>query len=204
MSDTKNSKGRDWTFIVYPSSAPDNWRTIIDDTHVRWVESPLHDKDVNPDGEIKKAHWHILISYDGPVTYKKVSELTSKVNSPIPKKVASGRGMVRYFIHLDNPEKYQYKISDIVAHGGADVAEYFKQSVTEKMEVLELVEDYILDNEITTFSSLIRYAKIEHPEWMDTLRQGSTIYLNALIKGIWQEHRQEQQKQLSQNQDIDD
>lgn len=204
MVDIKNSKGRDWTFIVYPESAPDNWRTILDDTHVRWIESPLHDKDVNPDGEIKKSHWHVLISYDGPVTFKKVSELANKLNSPIPKKVASGRGMVRYFVHLDNPEKYQYKLSDIVGHGGADVAEYFKQSVTEKMVVLEDVENYILDNEITTFSALIRYAKIEHPEWMDTLRQGSTIYLNALIKGIWQENRQQQQEQFSKNQNIDD
>ena len=22
-------KGRDWTFIVYPESAPDNWRTVL-------------------------------------------------------------------------------------------------------------------------------------------------------------------------------
>ncbi|MFX4042349.1 Rep family protein [Enterococcus faecalis] len=24
-------KGRDWTFIVYPESAPDNWRTVLDE-----------------------------------------------------------------------------------------------------------------------------------------------------------------------------
>ncbi|MGF2071860.1 Rep family protein [Enterococcus casseliflavus] len=29
-------KGRDWTFIVYPESAPDNWRTVLDETHLRW------------------------------------------------------------------------------------------------------------------------------------------------------------------------
>lgn len=40
-------KGRDWAFIVYPESAPENWREILDDTHIRWIESPLHDKDFN-------------------------------------------------------------------------------------------------------------------------------------------------------------
>ena len=34
-------KGRDWTFIVYPESAPENWREILDETHLRWIESPF-------------------------------------------------------------------------------------------------------------------------------------------------------------------
>lgn len=41
-------KGRDWAFVVYPESAPENWREILDETRMRWIESPLHDKDFNP------------------------------------------------------------------------------------------------------------------------------------------------------------
>src|SRR5699024_11179639 len=55
----KDERTRNWTFVVYPESAPEDWREIIDDLHVPWIESPLHDKDVNPDGEIKKPHWHV-------------------------------------------------------------------------------------------------------------------------------------------------
>ena len=47
-------------FIVYPESAPSNWRDTLNKTHLRWIESPLHDKDVNADGEVKK---NIGISY---------------------------------------------------------------------------------------------------------------------------------------------
>ena len=33
MSEKKEIvKGRDWTFVVYPESAPENWRTILDET----------------------------------------------------------------------------------------------------------------------------------------------------------------------------
>ena len=41
MSDieNKNVKGRDWTFIVYPESAPKAWREILDDTHLRGRKS---------------------------------------------------------------------------------------------------------------------------------------------------------------------
>ena len=98
----KPSRTRNWTFIVYPESAPQNWRSIIDEDHVQWIESPLHDKDVNPDGEKKKAHWHILIMYDGPKSYDQIKSLTDKLNSPIPKAVASARGLVRYMIHINN------------------------------------------------------------------------------------------------------
>ena len=55
----KVQKGRDWTFIVYPESAPLDWRNILDETHIKWIESPLHDKDFNADGTLKKPHWHI-------------------------------------------------------------------------------------------------------------------------------------------------
>lgn len=70
-------KGRDWAFIVYPESAPENWREILDDTHIRWIESPLHDKDFNPDGTIKKPHWHVMLSADGPITQKQLKKLLS-------------------------------------------------------------------------------------------------------------------------------
>ena len=49
----KDDRARTWTFIVYPESAPQNWRELLDECHVSWVESPLHDKDVNPDGTVK-------------------------------------------------------------------------------------------------------------------------------------------------------
>lgn len=56
MSD-KNGQGRtrSWTFILYPESAPENWREILNDLFIQWVESPLHDKDIDEGtGELKK------------------------------------------------------------------------------------------------------------------------------------------------------
>lgn len=49
-----DGRTRNWCAVVYPDSAPENWRDILDGQHICWVESPLHDQDVNPGtGEVK-------------------------------------------------------------------------------------------------------------------------------------------------------
>lgn len=110
-SNTKDGRTRNWVFILYPESAPEDWRTKLDDLLIEWVESPLHDKDVNPGGEPKKPHWHILLLFSGSKSYEQIVEITLSVNGTIPKPCISVRGQIRYFAHLDNPEKAQKETS---------------------------------------------------------------------------------------------
>ncbi|MBZ4027453.1 MobV family relaxase [Lactobacillus johnsonii] len=161
-------KGRDWAFIVYPESAPKNWREILDETHMRWVESPLHDKDFNPDGTFKKPHWHVMLSADGPITLKAVEKIIEPLNVPAPQKVGSGRGMIRYFIHLDNPEKYQYSRDEIVAHGGADVERsYLNYDLVNRTENYKRdIEQFINDNKSS--SRAVRKDAVLINEWIIT------------------------------------
>lgn len=56
-------RGRSWTIIVYPDSLPKNWLELLQNEPV--AISPLHDKDVNPDGTLKKPHYHIVLNYKG-------------------------------------------------------------------------------------------------------------------------------------------
>ena len=104
----KDVRARTWTFILYPESAPENWRYILDGYHIPWVESPLHDKDVNPDGTVKKAHRHIILLFDGKKSFEQVKDITDALNAPIPQKTANTKGLVRYLIHMDNPEKQAF------------------------------------------------------------------------------------------------
>ena len=34
-----DNRARNWSLVVYPESAPENWRDILDDYHIPWVES---------------------------------------------------------------------------------------------------------------------------------------------------------------------
>ena len=78
-----DNRARNWSLVVYPESAPENWRDILDDYHIPWVESPLHDKDVNPDGEIKSAlaYWFVFF---WKKSYGQILEITNKLNCPAP------------------------------------------------------------------------------------------------------------------------
>jgi len=178
-------KGRDWTFIVYPESAPDNWRTVLDETHLRWIESPLHDKDMNADGEIKKSHYHILLTFDGPVTEKQVIKLIDPLNTPLPKKVGSARGLVRYMAHLDNPEKYQYSRDEIVGHCGADVESYFELTKTSKMSVMKEIITYIYENKIDNYADFLMICIQHSDDWFDVAINYNTLAINKMIDGMW-------------------
>jgi hypothetical protein len=107
---------RNWIAIIYPESAPENWRDVINETRIEWVESPLHDKDINPEAEEdenKKAHYHIILLYPSQKSYEQVKSLTDSLNAPIPKPCVSVKGSIRYMVHKDNPEKYQYDWNEI-------------------------------------------------------------------------------------------
>lgn len=190
-------KGRDWTFIVYPESAPENWRTVLDETHLRWIESPLHDKDVNADGEVKKSHYHILLIFDGPVTEKQVKKISESLNAPIPKKVGSARGLVRYMAHLDNPEKFQYGIDEIIGHNGADVAEYFKMTATNKLTVMKDMINYIYEYKIDNFADFLMICIEESDDWFDVAVNSNTLALNKMIDAVWQKNRNEQKNRMT-------
>jgi hypothetical protein len=194
MSETKtNKKARTWTLVIYPESAPKNWREIIDKTHISWIESPLHDKDVNPDGTIKKAHWHVLLLFEGPTTFSKVKDIGKVINAPVPQIVSSARGMVRYMIHMDNPEKYQYPIGEIVGHGGADVDGFFELTATNRLRVLQEITAYIQDNKVTSFADLTYHAIETSTDWFDVIANHNTLFLNKLIDSEWQKAQSKQE-----------
>lgn len=192
---TKDDRARNWVAVVYPESAPENWREVLDDEHIEWVESPLHDQDVDANGEVKKPHWHVLFAYDGKKTFDQVKELTDAINAPIPQKCASMRGAVRYMAHLDNPDKVQYPVAGIVAHGGFDLALALKPTAGARHEVLKQIIAYIRDEKITEFADLMFYSMEERPDdWFPLLCDSSTLMLAELIKSQWRKRKGENER----------
>ncbi|UXC70125.1 replication protein (plasmid) [Limosilactobacillus vaginalis] len=184
MSEKKqDERSRNWVVIVYPESAPNDWREILDNMHIQWIESPLHDKDVNPDGTVKKSHWHVVLAFGSKKSYKQVKEITDKLNSPIPQKVHNMKGQVRYLVHLDNPEKYQYPVEQVIAHGGIDVDKYFKATSGQKYDMIGEMIDYVRENNIVEMKDLIDYARVNRfDDWFPLLCDNSLIIMDAYIR----------------------
>ena len=180
---SRDDRTRNWAFIVYPESAPQNWRDILDELHIQWVESPLHDKDDNADGEQKKEHWHILLLFEGNKSYEQVKEITDKLNATIPIKAMSAKGLVRYMVHLDNPEKHQYDRALIVGHGGVDVAEYLKPTSSTRYQLIGEMMSYVKENLVIELRVLLDYAMTERfDDWFPLLCDNSAYIMGEYIK----------------------
>lgn len=156
----KRITGRSWAFVIYPESMPENYEEIIRDTGLPLAMSPLHDKDVNPTGEPKKPHYHCIVYYENATTLKNVKEnVCDKLNGTIPIKLESMRGMYRYHIHLDNPEKYQYDDRDRKFFNGFDIDMASKLTRTEINKVIKEIHTFINDNNILEYIDLLDVLK---------------------------------------------
>lgn len=147
-------KSRFWSFIVYPESGVEGWIEELIQMGCVFAISPLHDKDITPEGELKKAHYHVLLQFEGPTTYNNVKEnICDVVGGTIPKKVISMRGYYRYLTHMDNPEKAQYNPEDVKCYGG------FKCELTtsEVTFIMACIVDDIEKENFIEFNQLINY-----------------------------------------------
>lgn len=175
------TKKRNWTFVLYPESAPDNWRDILQQTGLEIAISPLHDSDIDPTGDLKKPHYHIILCYNNTVTGRMVKSLVDELNQPIPMPIDSVKGLYRYFTHKDNPDKYQYSENDIVTLNGFDVLDFSDLSTGDKSKIrVELVK-FIRENDIDEYSDFIdKIIEIDKPDFL-LVAMTSTIFFNAYL-----------------------
>lgn len=175
-------KGRLWACVGYPESLPTDWIEKLTETGLQIAISPLHDKDLDPTGEEKKPHYHIIFVYEGPTTYNHVKELCSSLNMTIPIKLESLRGMYRYHIHIDNPDKYQYNDNERILLNGFDKGSVDNLTETQIDVYQNELIDFIVDNNIFEYSQLI--LQLKQNELFDLLKvaKKSTIFFVSFIK----------------------
>lgn len=177
-------KKRYWAFVLYPESAPENWKEILQQTGLSICVSPLHDKDTNPTGEPKKAHYHIILCYSGPTTFKCVKSITDSLNQPIPIALEQVRGYFRYLTHKDNPEKYQYNDKDITTINDFDIDNYNDLSVSQIKTIMIDIQKIIRDNDILEYCDLLDFLlDSELFSYLD-VAQNHTILFNTYITSL--------------------
>lgn len=177
---------RAWTWVCYPDSAPADWIHQLDSKHLQFVVSPLHDADLNADESEKKPHWHVYICYPGKKSFDQISALSQGIcKGTIPQPVDNPVGLIRYFIHLDNPEKYQYSRDDLQVFGGLDIDDYFKVSKSQNVrEVVEIIK-YCKLRGIHYYVDLIEdLAANDNIHWLFIVTCSNTLALQAYFNSL--------------------
>lgn len=199
-----NDKHRYWWFILYPESAPKDWKEVLTFRGLPCAISPLHEFDLkNEEGEVKKAHHHIILCYAGPTTFNNVKRLTvDELGQTIPKPIDNVRGAYEYLTHKNNPEKYQYSDEEIQFLNGFDIKEIVEQSEKDKALTKIAILDDIKRLEITEYFKLLNhYIDTEEYEKFN-VAAGSTILFNTYISSYRQFKNQKDDNSSNQSTDL--
>lgn len=184
----RDNRGRNFATIVYPDSAPENWQEILAGLFVPAFISPLHDKDLNPTGEPKKPHWHVMLMFEGKKSDEQVREMFAQIGGVGMDKVNSIRGYARYLCHMDNPEKAQYAPEEVRALCGADYTGIIGL-VTDKYKAIGEMIDFCEDNGIISYSKLLKYCRMERYDWFRVLCDNGTLVMKEFLKSkAWTEN----------------
>lgn len=174
-----------WAFIIYPGdSAPDNYLNIIESWHIPALVSPIHDKDLNADETEKKKHIHIMLYFGKGAnkSFVQVKQYSDQLCGTIPIIINNTNAMIRYFIHFDNPEKHQYKRSDLICISGFEINDAFESYTNESM-YYDFIEEWIKEYDVYNIFELMCSLKDNNLlSELDFMRRHS-VYIRYLLDG---------------------
>lgn len=205
-----------WSAIVYPESAPEDWKEKLRNKGYELAISPLHDKDKwehdSPEkevmcedgtmlhiekgllykkGDLKKAHWHIIVKVDVRTSFREMDEeLQNLLKCPRIQKCRSLKGAYEYFMHLNNPERYQYDRDEIEEYNGFTL----EPNAREKTEILQDIMRTCEEECIEDFSELVRRF-IDEPEYLSVI--GTKAFaIKTLTDSIWKRNHPDHIKKV--------
>lgn len=181
--DKQDPKTRKRVFatIVYEESAPENWKQILDNYHVEYFISPYHDKDKNEgDGSPKKPHWHVMVMFSSVKSDAQWERIRDSIGGVGNEEIESTRGYARYLCHLDNPEKAQYDVKDVIEGCGADYRDIISKNSDYRKSIKEMIR-FVRDNHIIFYTDLMDHAMEFEPDWYDTLCNKGSYVINTYI-----------------------
>lgn len=188
-----NKRTKNWATIVYPESAPKNWIDILEEEHIPALISPLHDKDLDRNGNLKKPHHHVILMFDGLKTEEQAKETFSLIAGVGTEKIKSLKSYSRYLCHLDNTKKAQYDPNDIIELSGGDF-EYASKSAQGKYRAIREMIDFCDDNLIDSYAELLHYAKDNREDWFQTLCDSGTATIVQYMKSRSWENNQKRKE----------
>jgi hypothetical protein len=181
---------RNFATVVYPDSVPKNFCEILREQHIPAFISPLHE-DKNPDGIEKKAHWHVMIMFEGVKTDEQAKAVFDTINGVGLERISTLRGYARYLCHLDDadPNKKKYNPEDVQSICGAD---YFGAIglPSDKYKAIDEMLDWCEENNCDSLYELSVYAKMHRYDWFRVLCDNSSNYIDRCLKSkTWTDRR---------------
>lgn len=119
-------------------------------------------------GQPKPPHWHVICTFGGPKSLDQLRRMFEPLHVRAFYTVESKDGLLRYFCHLDDPDKAQYDRQDVTAFGGMDLSALYDVAASDERQAMFDLIDLCsgLESElnpgafiVTRFCDLVRIAR---------------------------------------------
>lgn len=178
------AKSKYFCAILYPSSVSYDVDKLFKNLameHLTFAVSPIHDRDVEDDGSLKKAHYHLLLAYSSATTLNNIRGWFKACGMPESdlhsvRVCASGVGYFRYLTHKDNPDKAQYSENDVrIFNDFDDIFKKFSKSANDKIYDLARIFQIVDELDTISFHDLVQYLMLNERDLLKLLTSSSAL-----------------------------
>lgn len=193
-------KGRCFQCIIYPDSEDYDCNDVLEDIKIKSVQYAIayHDKDQysqvdyenyieennkNPDwniGDPKKPHFHCILIFSNSKQLGLVASMIG-IKQNYLQKVENKEGALQYLIHKNNPEKYQYNITDVESNIVKLEKKYF--DLDNDMKASNILDEIIMrsaEGKEVTVTSMALWC-VYNNCW-DEFRRGQHIFTSIIAE----------------------
>lgn len=189
-------KTKYWVGILYPENMIENWKDELGDLLQLPYAYCVHDKDLDNDGDDRKVHVHLILTFPNTTTYKHAFDVYSKLNAvgrvAINKieAIINIRHMYDYLIHdtedCRKKGKYLYDKSERITGNNFDIGSLEQMSAIEKDKMLIELANEITQMNFTNFADFYIFVISNYDDIYFQVVKGYSGFLERLTKGNYQ------------------
>lgn len=141
-----NKRFYNYTLVIYEDDKDfeNQMKEIKDTRQAIWIR---HDKDINDDGETKKAHYHVVLKLKNACTISALSKKLGVGENLIEPVKKSFQSCLKYLIHYGDDNKYNYDKEDVQSNSDELLTKFLDlvNKDTPEIEKVDTIERFILD-----------------------------------------------------------
>lgn len=176
------TKSRFWVSIGYPEDFAPDWQEDIGDKLQLPYAYCIHDKDVGKDGELRPAHFHLIVAFPNTTTYNhalKVFNRLAPTDKPVFRVVEACNisHMYNYLIHDTEDSKrkgkHLYNKSERITGNHFDIGSYEQLDLALKNKIFKELSDAVKIKGIYNYMDFYEYVS-------DNYEDELTVYLEVV------------------------
>lgn len=172
----ENYRSRKHGLLLYPEDA----------SHVEALEKIksynyaviCHDKDKDEKGELKKAHWHVVLNFQH-MRWRNAVAKELGITPNYIRQIRNEELALEYLIHFNEEEKHQYGIKEVDGPLKKKLERYMQQDDTPEEDKVEgMIAHIVVQNKRVKVTDFALYCA-QKGVW-DVFRRSSVIFCKIL------------------------